>query len=123
MCLHPDRVPAQILKRAFKHCDVYVSNATFYELEQVLKRDKFDAWQPLFNRLSWLNELKLNLHFVEPTELVDDCRDKKDNQFLDVAIAAKADILVSSDAHLLELNPYRNTTIMQLADFNALLIG
>ena len=96
-------------------------SATFYELEQVLKRDKFDAWQPLFTRLAWLHEFKLNVHFVEPVELVDDCRDKKDNQFLDIAIAANADILVSSDVHLLELNPYRNTGIMQLAEFNAVL--
>ena len=121
MCLHPDRLPAQILRLTFKQHDVYVSSATFYELEQVLKRDKFDAWQPLFTRLAWLHEFKLNVHFVEPVELVDDCRDKKDNQFLDIAIAANADILVSSDVHLLELNPYRNTGIMQLAEFNAVL--
>ena len=121
MCLHPDRLPAQILRQAFKQHDVYASSATFYELEQVLKRDKFDAWQPLFNRLAWLHEFKLNVHFAEPVELVDDCRDKKDNQFSDIAIAANADILVSSDVHLLELNPYRNTAIMQLAEFNAVL--
>lgn len=119
MCLHPDRAPAQTLKLAFKQCDVYASKATFHELEQVLKRDKFDAWQPLFHRLAWLNEFQKNLHFVEPTEMVNDCRDKKDNQFLDVAIAANADVLISSDVHLLELNPSRNTTIMQLVDFNA----
>lgn len=40
-------------------------------------------------------------------EKVRDCRDEKDNKFLELALAAKADLLVSSDIYLLELNPYR----------------
>jgi predicted nucleic acid-binding protein len=53
---------------------------------------------------------------VEVTEKVQDCRDEKDNKFLELALAAKADILVSSDVHLLELNPYRGIELIGLPE-------
>jgi predicted nucleic acid-binding protein len=37
---------------------------------------------------------------------------------LELAISAKADVLVSSDVHLLEMHPFRGVQILQLADFN-----
>ena len=40
-----------------------------------------------------------------------------DDKFLELAVAAKADVLVSSDVHLLEMHPFRGVQILQLADF------
>ena len=53
---------------------------------------------------------------VEVIERVQDCRDAKDNKFLELALTAKADVLVSSDIHLLELNPYRAIGIVGLQE-------
>ena len=116
-CLHPHRTPAKILCQAFEVCDVYTSASAFQELEEVVLREKFEAWQSLFCRKMWLSELKRNVIFVEPTELVLDCRDPKDNKFLDICITVSADILVSSDIHLLELHPHRGTRVLQIAEF------
>jgi putative PIN family toxin of toxin-antitoxin system len=55
--------------------------------------------------------------FIEPTSPVTECRDPKDDQFLALAISAKAKVLVSSDVHLLEMHPFRGVEILQLADF------
>ena len=54
---------------------------------------------------------------IEATQPVTECRDPKDDKFLELAVAAKADVLVSSDVHLLEMHPFRGVQILQLADF------
>jgi predicted nucleic acid-binding protein len=54
---------------------------------------------------------------IEATTPVTECRDPKDNKFLELAISAKADVLVSSDVHLLEMHPFRGVKILQLVDF------
>ena len=45
--------------------------------------------------------------FFTPTERVTDCRDAKDNKYLELALAAGADPIVSSDDDLLVLHPWR----------------
>ncbi len=42
---------------------------------------------------------------VVPQERITACRDPKDDQFLEVAVAGKADVIVSGDQDLLMLHP------------------
>jgi putative PIN family toxin of toxin-antitoxin system len=119
VCLHPGREPAHIFRQAILYHDVFTSPEALVELLAVLSRRKFDAWRPLGQRLEWASLYKSALTLVEVTERVQDCRDAKDNKFLELALAAKADILVSSDVHLLELNPYRRIPIVGLQALKA----
>jgi uncharacterized protein len=107
VCLHPDREPAQIFKAAALQCDIYASEETFGELITVLSRAKFDAWSPFERRMVWGRLLRDVLVFVTPERRIGDCRDPKDNKFLEVAVAASAEVIVSSDEHLLQMHPYR----------------
>lgn len=45
------------------------------------------------------------------------CRDPKDNKFLEVAVAGKADVIVSGDEDLLVLHPFREIPIVGPAQF------
>ena len=56
----------------------------------------------------------------EPAERVTDCRDAKDNRYLELALAASADIIVSGDQDLLVLDPWRGVRILSPAAFVAL---
>lgn len=114
VCLHPEREPAQIFRQTILYHDVFASQEALIELLAVLSRAKFDAWRPLGQRLAWATLYQSAVTLLEVTERVQDCRDAKDNKFLELALAAKADILVSSDIHLLELNPYRAISIIGL---------
>ena len=116
-CLNPDHEPAQILRRALLEHDVFTSAEAFNELALVLSRDKFNAWRPIEHRLIWMRLFRDAVFFVETDISVTECRDPKDNKFLDLALYAKADILVSSDIHLLEMHPFRGVHILQLAGF------
>jgi len=54
-----------------------------------------------------------------PTETVTDCRDPKDNKYLELALAAGADVIVSSDNDLLVLHPWRGVRILRPAEYLA----
>lgn len=123
VCLHPDRAPARIFRQAILLHEVFTSEEAFRELVAVLSRTKFEAWRPLGQRLACAKLYQSAVPLVEVTEKVRDCRDEKDNKFLELALAAKADILVSSDVHLLELHPYREVEIIGLAELGARYFG
>ncbi len=49
---------------------------------------------------------------VTPQERITACRDPKDDKFLEVAVAGKADVIVSGDQDLLVLHPFANIPIL-----------
>jgi putative PIN family toxin of toxin-antitoxin system len=58
---------------------------------------------------------------VTPAEQITACRDPRDNKFLEIAIAGKADVIVSGDEDLLVLHPFRNIPIVTPVRFLAML--
>lgn len=116
-CLNPDREPAQIFRRALLEHDVFTSAEAFNELASVLSRDKFNAWRPIEHRMMWVRLFREAVIFVEADTVVTECRDPKDNKFLELSLSAKADVLIASDVHLLELHPFRGVQILLLTDF------
>jgi len=56
-----------------------------------------------------------------PAEKVEDCRDAKDNQYLELARAAGAAAIVSGDGDLLVLDPWRGIRALQAGAFLDLL--
>ena len=48
-----------------------------------------------------------------------DCRDPKDDKYLELALAAGADMIVSSDGDLLALHPWRGVRILRPAEYLA----
>jgi uncharacterized protein len=113
-CLYPEREPARIFRQAVISHDIFSSLEAINELQVVLSRTKFEAWQTLGHRLMWVKLYSSVVSMVELQERIHDCRDLKDNKFLETAVASKADLLISSDIHLLELHPYRNIEILKL---------
>jgi putative PIN family toxin of toxin-antitoxin system len=57
--------------------------------------------------------------FFEPAERVTDCRDAKDDKYLELALASGAGAIVSSDADLLVLHPWRGVRILRPAAYLA----
>ena len=81
----------------------------------------------LAGRFSWdatrLRELERRLGamwtLVEPTEEVTDCADPDDNRVLECALACGASHIVTGDALLLALDPFREIRIVRAALFLA----
>ena len=120
-------IPDQALSKALESYDLCVCVETLAELEKVLDRGKFDRYRTRESRRAFVATIRRRSHLftVEPTRLsaIDPpCRDPGDNQFLALALAAEADVLVSSDDDLLVLNPWHGIPIVTPAEFLARLV-
>jgi putative PIN family toxin of toxin-antitoxin system len=77
-----------------------VSRQTFAEYERVMFRSKFDRYVSLARRQTFLAELQSVVELVPIVELIMDCRDAKDNIYLEVAVNGLADVLIMGDQEL-----------------------
>ena len=53
---------------------------------------------------------------VEPSLSIAVCRDPDDNKFLELAVEGGADVIISGDADLLSLHPFKDIEIIEAAD-------
>jgi uncharacterized protein len=98
---------------------VLMSDDTFAELSEVLLRPKFDRYSNRAKRETFLDELLGLVEFVEITAKIDECRDPKDNKYLELAISGNADSIVTGDEDLLVLHPFRQIPIVSIQAFLA----
>jgi putative PIN family toxin of toxin-antitoxin system len=70
-------------------------------------------------RADLLGQIRAGATVVRPTVTVTDCRDPKDNKYLELALAANAATIVSSDEDLLVLHPWRGVRILKPAAYLA----
>jgi predicted nucleic acid-binding protein len=54
---------------------------------------------------------------IHPVDQVNDCDDWEDNRILELALAAGALIIVSSDEHLLAMSPWRGIPVLEPETF------
>ncbi len=116
--LNPEGICALAIDLADSNFDVVRSKDTTHELVEVMRRDKFDQFATLEDRVFRVQT------YIEATRLVavnihvTDCADPKDNKFLELAIAAKATVIVSGDKkHLVSMSPYKGIAIIRVRDF------
>jgi putative PIN family toxin of toxin-antitoxin system len=105
-------VPRQALDAAAAQGKLLVSEATVAELDEVLRRPKFNKYVPEEKRLEFLAALVQEGELVEVTEVITACRDIKDNKFLELAVSGRASHLMSGDEDLLVLHPFRGIAVV-----------
>ncbi|WP_207761365.1 putative toxin-antitoxin system toxin component, PIN family [Conservatibacter flavescens] len=116
--LSPASTPNLALQKALNEYLICVSDNTFNEFVEVIRRPKFAKYLNPEAREAFITTLSNVVEFVEITETITDCQDPKDNQFLEVAISANAVYLVTGDKRdLLSMRPYRNINIISVSEF------
>ncbi len=90
-----------------------ISQETLNELNDVLRRPKFNQYISEHERLQMLAALAREAVLVEVTAVITQCRDPKDNKFLELALSGEADYIVSGDKDLLTLHPFENIAIIR----------
>src|SRR6202048_2340412 len=113
----PQSLPAKALSRAELEARLLISEATMYELADALARPKFDRYVSVEDRKGFLQLLGHIAEFVPVIQLVRECRDPKDDKFLDVALNGRADVIITGDADLLALHPWRRVAILSPAGY------
>ncbi|MCY4173065.1 MAG: putative toxin-antitoxin system toxin component, PIN family [Cyanobacteria bacterium MAG CAR3_bin_5] len=115
--LFNDSVPGRAFTRALDQGRILVSEALVGELSRVLGRDRFDRYVTREERDAFLGSLIRESDLIATTETVRVCRDPKDDKVLEVAINGKAIFIITGDADLLVLNPFRGIEIVTPARF------
>jgi uncharacterized protein len=118
--LKSDSVPERALLRA-EEVDVFaLSSAVENEIVEVFNRPKFAQAIRQERREYVLGILRDAAVWFDPAERVADCRDPKDDKYLELALAAGAETIVTGDDDLLVLHPWRGVRILRPADYLAL---
>ena len=109
--------PRKVFETAVIKGKVCSSLKTYNEFNEVLLRSKFDKYISSEEKLLALKRFTELAILIETSETITDCRDPRDNKFLELAISADASCIVTGDKDLLVLNPFRGIPILNAADF------
>ncbi len=115
--LSPRSVPRQAFNLAFRQGIVLVSEATFDELDEVLRRSRFERYVAEAERRQFIANFIQDATVVEVTMMITECRDAKDNKFLELAVSGGATRIITGDADLLALHPFRGIAIVTPQQF------
>ena len=109
-------VPSIAVYRAVQRDVVLKSDMTEAELREVIARPYLARLIAPTARVR-LMDLMASAELVPVTERITACRDPKDDKFLELAVNGQADLIMSGDADLLVLNPFRTIPIITPAAF------
>ncbi len=118
--LIPDCVPAQAVAKLQRAGRLFFSVDTLEELHAVLRRPKFTKRLPAEDRAAFLDLVTGQADLIEVSTHITACRDPRDDKFLSLALAAGASHLITGDADLLALHPFRTLQILTPRDFLAI---
>jgi uncharacterized protein len=105
------------LRKAQNSCTILCSKSIFNEYTEKLLLPRFNKYASLIKRTNMLNDIEKEALFIEPVVKISECRDPKDNKFLELAVAVNAVCIVTGDNDLLVLNPFRGTKIISPTEF------
>ena len=112
-----DSAPGRAAEKATHTAVLLVSLPTMNELADILAKAKFDPYVTREQRAQFIRLIANTAEFVPVIHRVRECRDPKDDKFLEVALNGRADLIITGDADLLALHPWREIAILTPADY------
>lgn len=109
--------PGKAVSKVLDNGILLVSDATLNELADVLVRPKLDVYVSLDLRVRFLRQLSQAAENVSIIQRIHECRDPRDNKFLELALNGRADAIITGDADLLALHPWREIAILTPAEY------
>ena len=112
-----DSKPGLAFRHALQNGQILLSLTTLEEIDEVMRREKFERYVTAEEREEFLEALIERARFVEPAAQIKVCRDPKDDKFLELAVNGEAHHIISGDDDLLDLSPFRGIEILSVDDF------
>ncbi len=112
-------IPHRALRKARVADTLAMSQPVFDEVCDVLHRPRLARFVDARLRADLLDQLVSGTLWFAAAIVVTDCRDPTDNKYLELALAARANLIVSSDQDLLALHPWLGIPILRPADYLA----
>ncbi len=118
-------LPSSVSRKAFdlasEHGRFLLSAAVIQEIDEVLRRPRFDKYLAEEDRIEFLAAFILQSELVNVTDSMSVCRDPQDDKFLELAISGRATHVITGDADLLVLHPFRGIAIVSPGTFMTLM--
>jgi len=109
--------PRKVLERAINKTDeLFISKEIQDEIEEVIGRPKFHAEKDKIEYIIKSIE-DISVKITSTARIKKGSRDITDNKYIECAIAADADYLISGDIHLLELKQYNKIKIVTAKEY------
>lgn len=121
--LTPSSLTASAVRLIIDHCDLLVSQATMDEFATTLNRVQTKGYVKQDEAIALITAYKEMVEWIPIIERVQECRDPKDDKFLELAINGHAEYLITGDKDLLVLDPFRDTHILSAKDFIAKILA
>jgi putative PIN family toxin of toxin-antitoxin system len=115
--LRPQSVPGLAVAKAWMEACPLMSTLTWNELHAVLLRPKFARYIQPGSIEPFLQQVWTASEEIVTGKPIRACRDPRDDKFLEVAVYGKADVLLTGDADLLALHPFRGVAILSPVAF------
>ncbi|HEY6214673.1 MAG TPA: putative toxin-antitoxin system toxin component, PIN family [Vicinamibacterales bacterium] len=109
--------PALAVAKAIAKAQLVATGDTLRELIEKLLLPKFDRYVAHDRREALLQRVASLVEIIEVLQPVRASRDPKDDKFLEAAVNGRANVLVTGDRDLLDLNPFRSVAIITPADY------
>ena len=117
--LNPNGIPRRALVHARTHDRLAMSEPVAAEIREVIRRPKFAGLLTPSRQAEIVGLLFTDVDWFVPQVNVTDCRDPKDNKYLELALVAGASTIVSSDYDLLTLDPWRCVRVLRATEYLA----
>ena len=109
--------PKKVLERAINKTDeLYISKEILEEIEDVIGRPKFHAEKEKIEYIIKSIE-DISEKITSKIKIKKGSRDIKDNKYIECAMTADADYIISGDIHLLELKQYKKIKIVTAKEY------
>jgi len=103
-----------------EHFEILADAELLAELEEVCTRPKFSHLLSTIQVADYLKILSSRLIIVEPTSIVQVCRDPDVDYLLAICLDGQAEFLLTGDKDLLSLRTFENTRILTITEFEEL---
>ena len=116
--LSPKGTAAKVVNHIIRHHKVVFCSETFEELQTRLWRPKFDRYITLEQRKLILHDLSAIAQWVEIDDEVRYSKDRDDDKFIATALAGNAEVIVSGDSDLLELQSIEGIRVLKPTEYS-----
>jgi uncharacterized protein len=116
--IFPNSVSAKAFQKGLFIGEIIYSPEILVEIREVFSRPKFDKYVSASDRTRFLKDfiaaaIPINAQLFD----IPICRDPKDEKFLELAVAANADFIITGDKDLTVLHPFGKTSIIGSGQF------
>jgi len=114
-----DGNPESVIDRAADRSDLlFISDAIVDEIERTLRKPKFGRSEDrVVSFVSYIKKIGKTVTISPQHRITGVCRDPDDDKYIECALAAGADYIISGDRDLLELKEYGGIKIVNARDY------